>query len=429
MDNDFRDMLGLTEQPAKTNASHLESILNDEKRKKPKKISKLPAPNQFKKPEGMARELFNLLRDGSTGSIGGSAYANSAAVMEKSPLVQTDIKQGYKLTKAKMSKFQPRAWKLTPFTIPMRDDGIVFFHWRRNCDDSREYPFARFNKHIDNPSYTSVEYHQYLVDANWSKEETDYFMELCNQFDTRFVVIQDRYDTESYRRRSIEDLKERYYGIVSTLEHVRNGNNGDPPRLYDATHERKRKEQLEKLWNRSREEVVEEERLIDELKRIESRKREREKKAQDLQKLISAVDNRPGLNRSSSVTVSKTKTMAKDLAKRSTSMSNPVAPVPKIITDLTSGIKWPELKSTGASTRSYYMKLPANLGNKKSKALEQLLVEYALEVWPKAASEEIVVEFNELRDELAILYELKQIEEAIDFELQTLTHRLNSLKK
>ena len=432
MDNDFRDMLGLNEaeQSVKTNSSHLESILNDEKRKKPKKVSKLPAPNQFKKPEGMARELFNLLRDGSTGSIGGNAYGNSAAMMDKSPLIQTDLKQGYKLTKAKMSKFQPRAWKLTPFTIPMRDDGIVFFHWRRNCDDTREYPFARFNKHIDNPSYTSVEYDQYLVDPNWTKEETDYFMDLCNQFDTRFIVIQDRYDTEKYKYRSIEDLKERYYGIVSTLEHVRSSSNGEPPKIYDAAHERKRKEQLEKLWNRSREEVLEEERLIDELKRIESRKREREKKAQDLQKLISAVDNRPGLNRCSSISASKTtKMMSKDLSKRSTTVINPTAPVPKIITDLTSGIKWPELKSTGASSRSHYMKLPANLGNKKSKALEQLLVEYGLEVWPKAASEEIVLEFNELRDELAILYELKQIEEAIDFELQTLTHRLNSFKK
>ena len=142
--------------------------------------------------------------------------------MDKSPLIQTDVKQGYKLTKAKMSKFQPRAWKLTPFTIPMRDDGIVFFHWRRNCDDTREYPFARFNKHIDNPSYTSVEYDQYLVDPDWTKEETDYFMDLCNQFDTRFVVIQKDPPAENRQnnKASLKFMLDHKRGSLATVLNV-----------------------------------------------------------------------------------------------------------------------------------------------------------------------------------------------------------------
>ena len=418
--NDFTDILGV--EGTKLQGSHLQSVLNDEKKKKPKKVNKLPAPNQFKKPEGMARELFNLLRDGSTGSL---AQNQSGMPLDKSPLIQADTKLGYKLTKAKMSKFHPRAWKQTPFAIPMRDDGIVFFHWKRECDGTGESQFARFNKHVNNPSYTSVEYAQYLNDSSWSEEETAHLMDLCNQFDTRFIIIQDRYDSDKFRHRSIEDLKERYYNIVATLQHVRSGNTGEPPKLYDAAHERKRKEQLERLWNRTPEEVKEEERLVEELKKIETRKREREKKAQDLQKLISAVDSRP---KSQPSQLNKNKSIFKDSSQKKTLQISSVVPITKNTVE-SSGIKWAEAKSFGASTRSHYMRLPANLGNKKSKAIEQLLIEYGLEVWPKAASEEIVTEFNELRNELAILYELKQVDEAIDFELQTLTHRLNSFKR
>ena len=48
--------------------------------------------------------------------------------------------------------------------------------------------------------------------------------------------------------------------------------------------------QMERLLARSREQVEEEEMLCAELKKIEMRKKEREKKQQDLQKLISAAE-------------------------------------------------------------------------------------------------------------------------------------------
>lgn len=76
---------------------------------------------------------------------------------------------------------------------------------------------------------------------------------------------------------------------------------------YDRLHETKRKEQLEKLLSRSvavhygrpmgrvcvrrtAEQVQEEEVLMAEFKKIEMRKKERERKQQDLQKLISAAE-------------------------------------------------------------------------------------------------------------------------------------------
>lgn len=59
---------------------------------------------------------------------------------------------------------------------------------------------------------------------------------------------------------------------------------------YDAEHERKRKEQLTKLFVRTPKQIEEEQMLLNELKKIEARKKERDRKTQDLQKLISQAD-------------------------------------------------------------------------------------------------------------------------------------------
>lgn len=45
-------------------------------------------------------------------------------------------------------------------------------------------------------------------------------MDLCQRFDLRFIVIHDRWDRAAFRDRSVEDLKERYYGICAILSKV-----------------------------------------------------------------------------------------------------------------------------------------------------------------------------------------------------------------
>lgn len=59
-----------------------------------------------------------------------------------------------------------------------------------------------------------------------------------------------------FQRRSVEDLKERYYNICGKLTKVR-AVTGTEPKVYifDAGHERRRKEQLERLFNRTPEQV------------------------------------------------------------------------------------------------------------------------------------------------------------------------------
>uniref|UniRef100_A0A915ETR4 DNA methyltransferase 1-associated 1 domain-containing protein n=1 Tax=Ditylenchus dipsaci TaxID=166011 RepID=A0A915ETR4_9BILA len=78
---------------------------------------------------------------------------------------------------------------------------------------------------------------------------------------------------------------------MNELKMVRGIKDNDQPSYsYDVEHEKRRKEQLVKLWDRTEEEAKEEEDLKIALKRIELKRKEREKKACDLQRLINATD-------------------------------------------------------------------------------------------------------------------------------------------
>lgn len=153
--------------------------------------------------------------------------------------------------------------------------------------------------------YTDAEYAQYLShDDNWSRAETDHLFDLCKRFDLRFYIISDRWDPSMFpsnRKRTIDELKDRYYKVVGILQRYRGGVDESQIYVFDFEHEHKRREQLEKLFNRSKEQVDEELYLMEELKKIEIRKKERERKQQDINKLLTAaVDmdksmmNKPG---------------------------------------------------------------------------------------------------------------------------------------
>ncbi|CAJ0908056.1 3364_t:CDS:2, partial [Entrophospora sp. SA101] len=60
----------------------------------------------------------------------------------------------------------------------------------------------------------------YLIDRDWSKEETDYLFDMCRKYDLRFIIIHDRYDFPN-KIRTIEDLKERYYSVCKKILQIR----------------------------------------------------------------------------------------------------------------------------------------------------------------------------------------------------------------
>lgn len=377
-----------------------ETILGTDARKNKHMQKRKLIEATFKRPEGMHRELYALL---------------FSDARDNPPLLPTDSSQGYKRNKAKLGIRRVRPWRWMPFTNPARKDGVMLSHWRRVADEGKDYPFAKFNKQVPVPSYSEVEYQQHLTSAQWSRAETDHLLELCRRFDQRFLIVRDRWDTTRFPTvRSVEDLKERYYGICQTLARVRAPPGQEPKgRAFDADHERRRKEQLLKLYDRTTEQVEEEQTLLGELRKIELRKKEREKKTQDLQKLITAADNSAEARRV------ERKGPKKKLSVQKSSRIEPGAVE-------SAGIRFPDFKACGVSLRSHRMKLPASVGQKKTKAIEQLLQELGVELNP-TPSEEVAQHFNELRSDMVLLYELKLALATCEYELQTLRHQFEVL--
>ena len=59
----------------------------------------------------------------------------------------------YKQMKAKLGMRKVRPWKWMAFTNAARKDGLVLYHWRRAADEGKDYPFARFNKKLEIPTF------------------------------------------------------------------------------------------------------------------------------------------------------------------------------------------------------------------------------------------------------------------------------------
>ncbi len=208
----------------------------------------------------------------------------------------------------------------TPFVNPARKDGLVLKHWRRKRDPSvttfaapedgidvsmthgqskppqtdPAYYYAKFNVKVSGPQYDETQYNTHLRSDDWSKEETDYLVDLAPAYDLRWPIIADRYDfqppvsTESStpegtalatksKERTMEDMKARYYDVASKVMAANQPVSSMSSSEYDLhekmtkfspARERQRKHLAEALLARSPDEVKEEEILLGELKRI-----------------------------------------------------------------------------------------------------------------------------------------------------------------
>jgi DNA methyltransferase 1-associated protein 1 len=61
----------------------------------------------------------------------------------------------------------------------------------------------------------------FLPDDDWTQAETTYLFSLLRTYDLRFVIAADRYDFEGGPKRSIEDIKSRYYSVCRRLVRTR----------------------------------------------------------------------------------------------------------------------------------------------------------------------------------------------------------------
>nr|KMM73394.1 SWR1-complex protein 4 [Coccidioides posadasii RMSCC 3488] len=279
---DIRDMLDLPQ----------------ESQPRPAKKQKVAEP---KRPEGYNRELYALLGD------------------KAPPIALTENK--YKGRRKWASKLKVRPWEITSFTNAARTDDLVLRHWQRKAPPKNlapsgepttaeagdvnslaerpetkpeeEYPFAKYNVKPQIPRrYTDAEYDKHLQSDLWSREETDYLMDLVEEFDLRWILIADRYDYQlkvpqsegsstalvaPSKRRTMEEMKSRYYtvaGKMLAIERPLSEMSQSEFTLYETMmkfnpeRERQRKELAIVQFDRSKDESQEEGLLLEELKRI-----------------------------------------------------------------------------------------------------------------------------------------------------------------
>ena len=217
-------------------------------------------------------------------------------------------------------------WELRPFHNSARgDDGaMVLRHWRRKTaavadsmqldseepvtenleekqDDAEKMEdstFAKFNVEVDVPQYTEAQYASNLQNDDWTKEETDYLLELAKEYDLRWAIIWDRYDfaprapedaeTEAAstavvpatKVRTMEDLKARYYSVAARMMAAQTpAQHMTRPEYelyetmlnFNVAQERARKEFAINTMARSKEEAREEESLLLEVRRLLAR--------------------------------------------------------------------------------------------------------------------------------------------------------------
>ncbi|KIV78757.1 hypothetical protein PV11_06369 [Exophiala sideris] len=229
--------------------------------------------------------------------------------------------------------FKARHWEERPFQHGARTDGLVLRHWKRSIpgshvrppalsnvessadvemtDDSKaapevqeirfeeEFPSHKWDVKVQTPSYTDEQYETLLKSDDWTRQETDYLMGLCRDYDLRWVIIADRYDTgeipisptqqngdvagnevalrPAYPARSMEALKQRYYAIAAKILETQIPASNmtqtefqlwEKMRNFDAKTETMRKAMAEKLFERTKDEADEERTLLEELHRI-----------------------------------------------------------------------------------------------------------------------------------------------------------------
>lgn len=161
-------------------------------------------------------------------------------------------------TKWISTKKPARPWVWAPFSSSSRTDGAVFSHWVRANVEYPDYPFARFDVHLDPVAYSDDEYHRWLAAggsgpaaaSDWTKAETDLLLDLARRFELRWPVVYDRWldhfadaTTASPRAastittstsssstvvtkqpppgRAMEDLQHRYYQVAAVLNQRR----------------------------------------------------------------------------------------------------------------------------------------------------------------------------------------------------------------
>ncbi|RMZ75035.1 hypothetical protein DV737_g5509, partial [Chaetothyriales sp. CBS 132003] len=284
-----------------------------------------PAPKKKKRVEPLLPRMTGVSRE--VQALMGDSVPPIAIVEHKAYKSKPSISQ---------KLFKARHWEERPFLHGARQDGLVLKHWKRSIPRAArpptittptdvemaegvkelaqagavdmafedEFPSSKWNVKVPVDRYTDAQYADNFKSDDWSKEETDYLIQLCEDFDLRWILIADRYDPgeiagpRAYGERTMEQLKSRYYSIAARLMEMRTPASNmtatefqlwEKMRNFDAKTEKVRKDMADKLFERTKDEAEEEKILLEELHRITKNEEDFIKLRRDLYSRLESV--------------------------------------------------------------------------------------------------------------------------------------------
>ncbi|KAF2035415.1 hypothetical protein EK21DRAFT_96660 [Setomelanomma holmii] len=288
---------------------------------------------------------------GGTRKIQGVAREVAALYGERPPPVA--VYEESKSYRAKRQNTGPaKKWEQQPFRNPVRSDGLILRHWKRkhttapavqpsedatmqDGENTEPYidtcsDYAKYDIKVDLPTFTDDEYDAYLRSDDWSREETDYLIQMVGDYAYRWAIVWDRYDFQPSlahetlentngdtdqalatmpfapsKKRSVEDLKARFYDISAKLMKQRipevqmdaeQYSTYEMLTKFDPVMERNRKMLASALMNRSMDEVKEEEFLLTELQRINMAANRLDAEREELRARLDAPQHNPAVS-------------------------------------------------------------------------------------------------------------------------------------
>jgi DNA methyltransferase 1-associated protein 1 len=384
------------------------------------RAKKKVTPTKKKKPDGVSREVFALQESQGIGS-------SKASV---APTILPVFKEKRKIGTGRLS------WSWKPFRNSARKDNAVFYHWIRSDDKSEDYRFARFNKKLNLPSYTDEEYEKHFQDPNWTKAETDQLFDLCRRFDLRFIVIADRFDAN----KTIEDMKERFYSIAAKLVELHATPDEDILQnplaryVFNKSQDVARKQQCERFYRRSKEQVAEEEELISQFRRIETQLKKhhsaRKRVIHLMQTALATSATQSYAQTQAEIPTENIKTTKRNKKRKhldddfnepddaEMSMPPPELALPR--SRSRGSISGAFVKSAKATT-------PLSVGSKTAQRVDAALIELGMNLRPNPPTQSVSKMFNDLRQDIVILLDLQKHISQKEYHLEVLKAQRQAL--
>lgn len=368
---DAKDILGIPKTQLPT---------TQEKKSRPQKEPQ-------RKPDGISREVYAL-----TGGLAPLMPSIDVSQLKKRPPSDEKI-----------------TWQWLPFTNSARKDNLQLYHWVRvvnGVPPTGDYSFAKYNKSVDVVKYTDEEYEKYLTDPMWTKEETDQLFELCERLDLRFIVIADRFPSS----RTVEELKDRYYGVSRAILIARAPSptdvSGHPlvKDPYNVSQEVERKRALSMVLSQTKHQERKDAEVLAEAKRITD-SRMASRAAEEPEMPVASHVGSESADRA--VVLGDTVSPSSNIQLPSAT----VVPSTSIVADSASTLA--SLRMLRVYLRTYALEqmvqaASSSAGLRTIKRVEQALQELGVNLKPKVPTKAVCAEHLELRKEILTLLNLQK---------------------